>query len=396
MRKNRNQGMVILLILSLLTSMAPSSSVDASAEEDRVLENHVLAAESPVSIPAEVQEDVSEAGMDDLAETKKIDTTAGQGNTSNHSAEESDAQDNVPDPSTDGFVVSDRGSDPAANGGKHGNASVAAERVPDSGQMQSAGYRITSNTARSASDYMDLGNCGANLTWVLDNNGCLSITGEGDMTNFADVSAVPWFSYRSLINKVSFSGNITNIGAYAFDYCVNLTSITIPDSVVSIGAYSFYGCSGLKSISIPKNVTGIGAFAFSSCTGLTSVTISDHVTSIGASAFAGCTSLTSITIPDSVTSIGDDAFDNTGIDTDQIAFRRGSCGTSLKWELLGNHQLRIYGSGAMTDFSAGSAPWHKEREKIQEVILSDGVTRIGDYALDGCKTLTTITLPDTI
>ena len=88
----------------------------------------------------------------------------------------------------------------------------------------------------AASDYLDVGSCGANLTYVLDGSGCLNITGEGDMTNYADVSAVPWFSYRSLITKVSFRGNITNIGAYAFDYCVNLTSITIPDSIINIGA----------------------------------------------------------------------------------------------------------------------------------------------------------------
>ncbi len=225
----------------------------------------------------------------------------------------------------------------------------------------------------AASDYLNVGNCGTNLTYVLDGNGCLSITGEGDMTNYADVSAVPWFSYRSLITKVSFRGNITSIGAYAFDYCVNLNSITIPESIINIGAYSFYGCSGLSSISIPKNVTEIGAYAFCGCTGLASVDISDNVTSIGENAFVG-----------------------TGVDASEIAFRRGSCGTSLKWELLGKRQLRIYGTGAMTDFSAGSAPWYDEREKIKELILSDGVTGIGDYAFEGCKELNTVTLANTV
>lgn len=341
MHKNRNQCLVIFLVFSLLISMMPTAHVDAF-----VLDNSVSAREIQESIP----------------------------------------ESPVPIP-TDGFIVSGDESDFSVNGGDYDNTYVVA----------SANSGMAVAAARSAvSDYLDIGNCGANLTYVLDGNGCLNITGEGGMTNYADVSAVPWFPYRSLITKVSFNGNITNIGAYAFDYCVNLTSITIPDSVISIGAYSFYACSGLRTISIPKNVTGIGAYAFYGCTGLSSVTISDHVTSIGVSAFAGCTSLTSITIPDSVTSIGEDAFVGTGVDTSEIAFRQGSCGTSLKWALLGNHQLRIYGTGAMTDFSAGSAPWYNEREKINELILLDGVTGIGAYAFEGCKELNTVTLPNTV
>ena len=349
MRKNRKQGLAILLAFSMLTSMAPSSYVGAS-----VVDNSVSVPETTASISAGVQNNDTDAGMDDSVVGQKD--------------------------------VSDIGM----------NDSTEMQRnIPDVGIEDSADTAVPYAYA-AETDYLDIGTCGANLNYVLDRNGCLNINGEGDMTDYKDASAVPWFSRRSLITKVTFSGKITNIGAYAFDYCVNLTSISIPDSVISIGAYSFYGCSGLRGIIIPQNVTGIGASAFASCTNLSSVTISDSVTSIGASAFAGCTSLTNISIPDSVTSIGEGAFDNTGVDTSQIAFRRGSCGADLKWALLGNHQLRIYGTGAMTDFSSSSAPWYKEREKIVEVILSDGVSGIGDYAFVDCKALTSVVLADSV
>lgn len=375
MRKNRKQCLVILMIFSMLTSTAPSNFADASA-----VGNVIADSEYTVSIPTDVQDDDSDAGMNDSTDVQDDDSDAG-----------------MDDPTVEQKDLYATGNAPDYLTNETPETSAATESVPNLGYVQSAGNSgVVPYTYFAETDYLANGKCGANLTYVLDRNGCLSITGEGDMTNYTDASAVPWFSLRSLITKVSFSGNITNIGAYAFDYCVNLTSITIPDSVISIGAYSFYGCSDLRGITIPKNVTGIGASAFAGCTNLSAVTISDSVTSIGASAFAGCTSLTNISIPDSVTSIGEGAFDNTGVDTSQIAFRRGNCGANLKWALLGNHQLRIYGTGAMTDFSASSAPWYKEREQIAEVILSDGVSGIGNYAFIGCKALTSVVLADSV
>ena len=73
-----------------------------------------------------------------------------------------------------------------------------------------------------------------------------------------------------------------------------ITDLVIPGSVTSIGAYAFEGCSGLKSVTIPSSVTSIGDSAFSGCTGLTSVTIPSSVTSIGAYAFEGCSGLTNV------------------------------------------------------------------------------------------------------
>ena len=160
---------------------------------------------------------------------------------------------------------------------------------------------------------------------------------------------------------ITFDGDVTKIGYYAFYNCKALTSITIPDSVTEIGEYAFGNCSALTNITIPDGVTKIGFEAFFWCISLTSVTIDnicwvdgtafyrcdalksiygkyasddnrcliidgelrlfapaglttynipESVTSIGGSAFCDCDALTSITIPNSVTSIGSCAFYN--------------------------------------------------------------------------------------
>ena len=154
----------------------------------------------------------------------------------------------------------------------------------------------------SIAQIVDSGTCGSNLTYTLDSNGVLTISGTGDMQN----SSFGWD--KDLIKSVVINDGVTSIGSEAFKNCTNLTSITIPDGVTSIGDYAFYGCDSLISATIGDSVMSIGKYAFCNCTGLTDITIPNNVTSIDWGAFSGCTSLTSITIPDSVTSIGNSAF----------------------------------------------------------------------------------------
>ena len=150
-----------------------------------------------------------------------------------------------------------------------------------------------------------------NLTWTLDADGTLTISGTGAMKDYSssEGNQSP-VRKNSNVKKVVIEDGVTSIGSYAFASCNNLTSITISNSVTSIGERAFAYCSSLTSITIPDSVTSIGDFAFVSCTSLTSITIPDSVTSIGNLAFSSCWKLTSITIPDSVISIGNRALSN--------------------------------------------------------------------------------------
>lgn len=105
------------------------------------------------------------------------------------------------------------------------------------------------------------GTCGDNLTWSLE-DGVLTISGSGAMTNYSSTSNVPWYSSRSIISLAIINEGVTSIGYQAFYYCSGLTSITIPNSVTSIGWSAFYYCSGLTSITIPNSVTSIESFTF--------------------------------------------------------------------------------------------------------------------------------------
>ena len=110
-----------------------------------------------------------------------------------------------------------------------------------------------------ASGTVDSGACGDGLTWTLDGNGLLTVSGTGEM------KSAPWKSqYKAKITSVKINKGATNIYNSAFYDCANLSSVSIPDSVTCIEAYAFAFCEKLKSVTIPNNVTRIeiGAFKF--------------------------------------------------------------------------------------------------------------------------------------
>ena len=153
------------------------------------------------------------------------------------------------------------------------------------------------------------GNNGDNLTWILDDEGVLTISGTGAMASW-NLKGSPWYANKDKIESVMIEDGVTSIGIAAFIDCSSLASITLPNSIRSIGGYVFKNCSSLTSITIPNSVTSIGSYAFSGCSNLASITISNSVKSIGGYVFENCSSLTSITIPNNVKSIGIIAFYN--------------------------------------------------------------------------------------
>ena len=240
----------------------------------------------------------------------------------------------------------------------------------------------------------------------------------------------------------NYNGKYYKIGQIAenvFAGCKSFKSVIIPDSITEIGAGAFYGCESLISLTISDSVTKIGENAFANCKALTSVTIPDSVTQIGKEAFTDCKLLTSIIIPNSVTQIGENAFYN--VDTiyyngkakgstwganklinnnyDYIEVKlNGSVleqlGYDIKYEYKGEWNQEIYLKKNGEDVVNLDIPsiynYNGKKYKIlqidkyafhgckslRSITIPDSITEIGEYAFFYCESLTSITIPDSI
>lgn len=144
---------------------------------------------------------------------------------------------------------------------------------------------------------------GNSFTYYLDkNNGCLTVTGNGEMENIkttvqsdGDISVSrPWGMTQAeckKIKRIVVGDGITQIAEGAFAKLPNVTNVQLPQSLEMVGDYAFYQCSSLKSISIPERTLAIGMYSFYGCSKLMQVDIGERFNKLGDYAFYGCTSL---------------------------------------------------------------------------------------------------------
>ena len=235
---------------------------------------------------------------------------------------------------------------------------------------------------------------GANIISNKYNNGMGVITFDGDVTTIGNYA----FAYCTSLTSVNIPDSVTTIGHYAFAYCYSLTSVNIPDSVTKIGICAFDNCDSLTSVNIPDSVTTIGDGAFYYCERLICVNIPDSVTTIGDHAFRDCTSLSSVNIPDSVTTIGYTAFYDC---TSLISVTIGDSVTSI-----GEGAFAVCRS--LKEFKGKYATEDGRSLIVDNTIIAyanasgttytipDSVTAIGNCAFLSCDSLTIVNIPDSV
>lgn len=161
-------------------------------------------------------------------------------------------------------------------------------------------------------------------TIVLENIGEEAFFGCGQLRKIHTLNRLKTIDARAFKGCVSFAETslpaIERIEDEAFTGCTGLLNLTLGEDAKHIGARAFSGCNNLSRISWEGQLSNIGEEAFSECTSL--VVDNLPAASIGARAFMNCTSITALAFPDAV-SIGQEAFKGcTGLTS--LCFARGN------------------------------------------------------------------------
>ena len=177
------------------------------------------------------------------------------------------------------------------------------------------------------------------------------------------------------------------IGAYAFDGCIHLQSVSFPDGLTTISNYAFAVCSDLQSISLPVGLSSIGNYAFTRCSSLQSVSLPEGLQSVGSNAFESCSQLQTVYLPNSVTSIGCDAFYNCPSLTQPVY--NNKLFAYLPTRYSGNYMV----PDSIETVCCGA---FRNCDSLVIVTFPTSLKSIKDNAFDNCDVLQTVSFPDSL
>lgn len=250
-------------------------------------------------------------------------------------------------------------------------------------EVQSAGDTVEtadSPVALANKEKPMSGKCGDNLTWVLDDEGTLIISGVGEMYDYG-LSDSPWDEKKEDIRTVKIEAGVSNISSRAFSFSKKLTSVSISNSVTCIGDAAFWMCTNLGTITIPNSVTTIGSTAFAA-TKLNTVTIPGSVINIGNGAFSACRKLNEISVSE---------YNNYYCSENGVLFNKNKTNLIQYPEGKPDETYVIPSSVKSIDGTAFSSC-----DNLVSVTIPDGVTKIGDRAFSYCNALTEVTIPNSV
>jgi len=215
---------------------------------------------------------------------------------------------------------------------------------------------------------IDYGQCGEGVTWELDLEGTLTISGSGAMENY-ESGEIPWYEYKESIKKVIVGQDITHIADYAFYDCQELNEVELSESIVEIGRYAFTNCVSLEQIKIPSGVSVINEYTFHNCVSLKRVELNGTLTRIGTFGFESCSSLREMSISAESLVIEFSAFSHC-VALEKVVF-----------------------SGTVKEL------WNYvfyDCPKLKDIDIPEDIQSIGWFVFYGCKSLTSINWPASI
>ena len=229
------------------------------------------------------------------------------------------------------------------------------------------------------------------MTWVLDNAGNLTVSGNGYLPeqafeNRSDIVTATFvradekehfvisdnaFTGCTALTSVDFGDGVDVIGTSAFRGCTALTELCRGGALELIYDYAFAGCTSLRTLTLPETVGFIGSYAFSGCDALKTLPF-DQFSLLDDYAFANCSGMTNAVLSPSLQELPDGLFDGcTGLQRVTIQDRVTDIGTGV-----------FSGCTALTDvyYTGAQTQWNRIRTPENENVLGSAALHCGAVA----------------
>lgn len=207
-----------------------------------------------------------------------------------------------------------------------------------------------------------------------------------------------FYACRSLVS-IHLPETMTEMPEHVLSDCRNLQSINIPKQLKTIGVGSLFYCTSLKNLLVPETVTEIGEYAFKCCEGLEEVGIPEAVTQINKETFANCGKLKRFEIKNSIERISSnpfvECFNLNIIGTERFVFQDGALYDEVEKRLISYIGTSISYSVREGTLIIGKRAFCNCKS-LSIISLPESVASIEEEAFYGCDNLQSINLPSAI
>lgn len=231
-----------------------------------------------------------------------------------------------------------------------------------------------------------------NLSYIdVDTANTIYCSVDGNLFN-KNKTELLQYARGKLNTEYSVPENVIKIHDSAFNNSANLRNITIPNGVKAIGSFS--GCVNLESIDIPDSVTNASSsfgYSFKECGNLTDVKIGNGIKEISSNMFEGCSNLRNITIGNGIKKIKYKAFSGCS-NLDKVTVSDINSYLNIGFETQNSNGINDYTSCPMYYASK----LYEGNKRVISVDVLKNLTEIPPYAFNGCDSIKTIHIPDSV
>ncbi len=265
----------------------------------------------------------------------------------------------------------------------------------------------------------------------------LKSSSDVSQINYKDGNAI-LFCNRARTADYTVPGGIIAICPNAFANCLSVT-VTIPDTaeierigknaffnskqynswnksdVLTIGNYVIQAPDSITTYTLPNTILCIADSAFEGCTSLSEFASSGKLKHVGKDSFRNCSTLSSVTLPASVESVGEGAFEDTAYclssdNNESGAVYIGSCLIKVD-----ENTENIVIKPATTCIASGAFRYCSKLTNIDiphnvikignntfewcinlKSVSLGNINSLGSYAFKDCRSLESITIPESL